>query len=80
MEPLGHRHTDIAPQLWQRVLWPWLDATPKPVPLPGPLPGPGPAPDAPDAPLEGLDSRMIAFAAAFLVGYVGLRVLYRALG
>lgn len=26
MEPIGHKHTEIAPQVWQNILLPWLES------------------------------------------------------
>ena len=54
-EPLGHGHTQIAPQVWQRIVVPWLNKgrgpvdEPGPLPLPGPEPGPEPLPAPPKA-------------------------------
>lgn len=35
LEPLGHAHTQIAPQVWQKILWPWLEALRSGRPAPG---------------------------------------------
>lgn len=72
MEPLGHKHTDIAPQLWQRILHPWLEAgsRPLPEPVPEPLPEPGPAAEKP---LESLDTHWLVFGLSALASYAAFR-------
>jgi hypothetical protein len=80
MKPLGHKHTDIAPQVWQRITLPWLEAQRRVYPLPPPLPEPeqepGPRPED-EPPLESMDGKVAAFLAAAAGAYVLMRWLVR---
>lgn len=54
LQPIGHGHNVLAPQIWQKIIQPWLakgkgligtsGGLPEPGPGPGPTPGPGPGP------------------------------------
>jgi hypothetical protein len=44
MKPLGHGHTSIAPQTWQKILQPWLKKGKGPLQAPGGLPVVPPVP------------------------------------
>lgn len=77
MEPLGHGHTEVAPEVWKRILWPWLDELregPKP---PGPEP-PGPEPPGPlpvSPPSGDWMVRLVAVLGGAFAGWVALRLI-----
>jgi hypothetical protein len=78
MKPLGHGHTKIADQVWQNILWPWLDAQrrgyqPEP-PAPGEPPPPG-VPGRPPSESPWLDVASVAFGAA--VGFLLVKLVTR---
>ena len=56
MKPLGHGHTKIADQVWQKVLWPWLERRGGVGPVPPPPEPPGP----PQPPVEPEQPRVLA--------------------
>lgn len=72
-KPLGHGHTSIAGQVWDKILIPWLEAYrrgelpaepgPGPAPEPQPEPQPGPSPAPPVA------SRSALATGAWLFGF-----------
>jgi hypothetical protein len=69
MKPLGHGHTKIADQVWQRILWPWLDAVrrgEKPAPAPGEKP-------PSEYPWFDLASLLVGMA----TGYLAIRLVTR---
>jgi hypothetical protein len=73
MEPLGHKHTEIAPQVWQKILLPWLaqpEAGPETEQPPEPVPS-----EPPEAPIESLDTELLVFGLTALAGYVAFRWL-----
>jgi hypothetical protein len=80
MKPLGHGHTSIADQVWQKILQPWLDAQrqkepPGPGP-PGPQP-PGPGEPGPDQPLASYLPGAIALVAGVVLSFSLIRYLRR---
>ena len=68
LEPLGHKHTQIAGQVWQSIIQPWLD---------GQLPGPGPSPSPqPQPKLPGVDFAPLAvLAIGTVIGYGIVRLV-----
>jgi len=71
MKPLGHKHTEIAPQLWQRILLPWLEAQSRPVPEP--VPEPVREPVREPVPVQSMDVEWLVFGAVALASYVAFR-------
>lgn len=70
--PLGHGHTVIAGQVWDRIVKPWL-AGEAPQPIPGPGPAPGPVPAQPRRPTT---AQLALGAAGLVLGYYGVRRVY----
>lgn len=72
-KPLGHGHTAIAGQVWDKIVKPWLAAAGQlPIPSPGPTPIPTPTPTPrPGARPTGLG--LAVATGAVLAGYFGAR-------
>jgi hypothetical protein len=65
-EPLGHKHTRIAGQVWENIIQPWLAGV---APQPGPQPGPAEPVQQPVS--------WLWFGAAALAGYALSRAAMR---
>jgi hypothetical protein len=79
-DPLGHGHTTIAGQVWQKIIIPWLATARSGVPVPGPGPSPGPAPPRPAPAGAAAPSgwkQAAYFMVAAAVGYGALRTWSR---
>lgn len=77
LKPLGHGHTTIAGQVWEKIIRPWLAQPSRGQthpPSPGPPPGPQPTGETgPTTPW-----RIVAYlSAATAVGYFGVRAWLR---
>jgi hypothetical protein len=71
MKPLGHGHTKIADQIWQRILWPWLIAQRQGRPEP---PAPGQPWRSPVGP-PWLD--VVSMLAGAVAGYLAVKLVMR---
>lgn len=77
MEPLGHGHAQIAPQVWQRIIQPWLVKGKGPIDAPGTVPPPPVGPPATE-PSDGIGVAEILIGALSAVGgYLVVRRLWQ---
>jgi hypothetical protein len=81
---IGHNHPSIADQVWQQILWPWLEqrraAGPEPIepvdPVePGPAPGTKPGkPPTVAVPANNLSLQLLSIAIGAGAGYLGAKL------